>query len=103
VPLARACSITRRYAPLDIIAEAEEGLQREMDFREDARFMQRFHEAFRDWPTMHIPAVFEALSTDSGWSRNAAADCGWTMPLSADKGRFWPRRLSLPICTSFSC
>lgn len=55
----------RRYAPLDIIAEAEEGLQREMDFREEARSMQRFNEAFRDWPTIHIPAVFDALSTDS--------------------------------------
>lgn len=55
----------RRYSPLDIIAEAEEGLHREMDFREEARSMQRFHEAFRDWPSIHIPAVFEALTTDS--------------------------------------
>lgn len=55
----------RRYAPLDIIAEAEDGLRREMDFREEARSMQRFREAFEDWPTIHIPAVFGPLSTDS--------------------------------------
>lgn len=55
----------RRYAPLDIIAEAEAGLQREMDFREEARSMQRFREAFRDWPGIYVPAVFGTLSTDS--------------------------------------
>lgn len=55
----------RRYAPLDIIAEVEDGLRREMDFREEARSMQRFREAFQDWPTIHIPPVFSALSTDS--------------------------------------
>lgn len=54
-----------RYQPLDIIAEAEENLRREMDFREEARSMQRFHEAFRDWPAIYIPAVFAELSTDS--------------------------------------
>ena len=55
----------RRYAPLDIIAEAEDGLRREMDFREEARSMQRFRESFQGWSTIYIPAVFEALSTDS--------------------------------------
>lgn len=55
----------RRYRPLDIISEACEGLQQEMDFVQEARSMQRFREAFRDWKTINIPAVFEEFSTDS--------------------------------------
>ncbi len=55
----------RRYRPLDIIAEAYEGLQQEMDFVQEARSMQRFREAFRDWDTVNIPAVFEEFSTES--------------------------------------
>lgn len=55
----------RRYHPLDIISEAQEGLQQEMDFIQEARSVQRFREAFKDWTTLNIPAVFEELSTDS--------------------------------------
>ncbi len=55
----------RRYQPLDIIAEAEESLQQELDFCLEARSTQRFREAFGDWSTINIPAVYEELSTDS--------------------------------------
>ncbi|VAW74604.1 ABC1 family protein [hydrothermal vent metagenome] len=55
----------RRYRPLDILAEAHEVLQQEMDFCQEARSMQRFREAFKDWDTVNIPAVFEAFSTES--------------------------------------
>ena len=37
----------------------------EMDFCQEARSVQRFREAFRDWKTLNIPAVFEAYSTDA--------------------------------------
>ncbi len=55
----------RRYRPLDIIAEAHEGLLQEMDFCQEARSVQRFREAFKDWKTLNIPAVFEEYSTDA--------------------------------------
>ncbi len=55
----------RRYRPLDVISEAFDGLQQEMDFVQEARSMQRFREAFRSWKTVNIPAVFEEFSTDS--------------------------------------
>ncbi len=55
----------RRYHPLDIIAEAEESLRQELDFLQEARSAQRFHEAFSDWSTINIPAIFESLSTES--------------------------------------
>jgi len=55
----------RRYRPLEIISEAHEMLRQEMDFCQEARSVQRFREAFRDRDTINIPAVYEALSTDS--------------------------------------
>ncbi|VAW74245.1 ABC1 family protein, partial [hydrothermal vent metagenome] len=55
----------RRYHPLDIISEAYEVLQQEMDFVQEARSVQRFREAFTDWETLNIPAVFEEYSTES--------------------------------------
>ncbi|MFV1981967.1 MAG: ABC1 kinase family protein [Thiohalomonadales bacterium] len=55
----------RRYQPLDIIKEAEENLRRELDFIQEARSAQRFSEAFKDWPTIHTPAIFDELTTES--------------------------------------
>jgi len=63
--LSRMLPFLSRYQLLDVIDEAEQDLRREMDFREEARSMQRFGDAFRDSPTIYIPLVFTDLSTDS--------------------------------------
>ncbi len=55
----------RRYDLPAILAEAEAGLRREMDYQEEARSIRRFHEEFREWPGIHIPDVFESLSSDT--------------------------------------
>ncbi|MFV2061441.1 MAG: ABC1 kinase family protein [Gammaproteobacteria bacterium] len=55
----------RRYHLLEVIKEAEENLRREMDFVQEARSAQRFREAFKDWPTIHVPAIFTELTTES--------------------------------------
>lgn len=53
----------RRYRLLSLLDEAETSLREEMNFRLEARSMQRFREAFADWDTINIPAVFEEYTT----------------------------------------
>ena len=55
----------RRYRLLELLDEAAQSLRQEMDFRQEARSIQRFREAFADWETINVPAVFEELSTES--------------------------------------
>ncbi len=57
--------VLRRYRLLELLDEAAQSLREEMDFRQEARSIQRFREAFADWETINVPAVFEDLSTDS--------------------------------------
>ena len=55
----------RRLDPLAIVGEIELNLRRETDFRLEARNGMLFRRAFRGWPQIMVPEVFEALSTES--------------------------------------
>ena len=52
----------RHYQPLRLIDEIWTNLQREIDFRHEARNIRRFVAAFADWPTVHIPGVIDDLA-----------------------------------------
>ncbi len=55
----------QRYQPLDIIQEIWTNLRKETDFRQEARSIRRFAEAFKDWPSVHIPGVVDELHSES--------------------------------------
>ena len=55
----------RHYQPLRLIDEIWTNLQKEIDFRREARNIRRFAAAFADWPTIHIPGVIDDLVCES--------------------------------------
>ena len=67
--LARAATAVvprlRHYQPLRLIDEIWSNLQKEIDFRGEARNIRRFAAAFTDWPTVHIPGVIDDLASET--------------------------------------
>lgn len=55
----------RRFRPLEIVAEIQANLRRETDFRLEARNAAHLRRAFEGWERVMVPAVFEALCTES--------------------------------------
>ena len=55
----------RQFQPLDIIEEIGAGLQREMDFRREARNIKRFVLMFEGSETIYVPPVVDNLYTDA--------------------------------------
>jgi len=55
----------RRFEPLRIVEEVWANLRKETDFRQEARNIRRFMEAFAGSPTVHIPALVDDLYGDS--------------------------------------
>lgn len=55
----------RPYRPLELIDELATNLGREMDFRQEARNIQRFAEAFRHSKTVYIPETIDHLYGES--------------------------------------
>jgi len=55
----------RQYSLLEIVRESGLSLNKEMDFRQEMRNIHRFHEAFKESSTVHIPAAIAALCTES--------------------------------------
>lgn len=55
----------RRFQPLRLIDEIWINLLRESDFRQEARSIRRFGEAFRAWPALYIPDVIDELYTEA--------------------------------------
>ncbi len=55
----------QQYQPLEIIREIWTNLRKETDFRQEARNVRRFVEAFKDSQTIYIPAVVDELYTES--------------------------------------
>lgn len=47
-----------------IFAEIQERLHEELDYRLEARNLTEFQRAFKDWPDLQIPRVFEGWSTE---------------------------------------
>lgn len=55
----------RHYQPLRIIDEIWTNLRKEIDFRQEARNIERFVAAFADWPTIYVPGVIEGLVSET--------------------------------------
>ncbi len=55
----------QQYQPLEIIREIWANLRKETDFRQEARNIRRFVEAFKDSQTVHIPSVVDELYAES--------------------------------------
>jgi len=55
----------RKYSLMEIVRENGLSLMKELDFRQEMRNANRFHEAFKDSPTVHIPATVPELCTES--------------------------------------
>ena len=55
----------RAFAPLAIVAEFEKSIVKELNFKNELAHLQRFEANFRDWPHVHIPAVYPDLSSSS--------------------------------------
>lgn len=54
-----------RFRPVRVIEEIWINLRRETDLRLEARNTRRFADLFRDWPTVHVPAVMHDLVKES--------------------------------------
>ncbi|MCK9530641.1 MAG: AarF/UbiB family protein [Gammaproteobacteria bacterium] len=63
--LARLSSRVRQFDPLALVRELEENLHRELDFRHEARNVVRFTLAFKDSPTVYVPALVDEWYSDS--------------------------------------
>jgi ubiquinone biosynthesis protein len=55
----------KHYQPLRLIEEIRTNLEKEIDFRQEARNIRRFAAAFADWTTVHIPGVFDDLACET--------------------------------------
>lgn len=55
----------QRFQPLRLIEEIWANLRKETDFRQEARSVRRFREAFRGWPAIHIPDVVDGLLAET--------------------------------------
>jgi ubiquinone biosynthesis protein len=55
----------KHYQPLHVIDEIWNNLQKEIDFRQEARNIRRFTTAFAEWDTVHIPAAIDDLVSET--------------------------------------
>ena len=55
----------QHYQPLRIVDEIWANLRKETDFRQEARSIRRFGEAFREWPALNIPEVIDDLYSEA--------------------------------------
>ncbi len=53
------------YKAEAIVREVHSSLCRELDLREEGRAVRRFHDEFRDWPTIEVPDVVDDLCTET--------------------------------------
>jgi len=58
-------SVLNHYRAADVVTEVWATLKRELDLREEARNVQRFHQAFRDDPRVDVPDVVEDMSSET--------------------------------------
>lgn len=66
----------QRHQPARIIDEIWTNLRKEADFRQEARNIQRFVEAFKDWPGVNIPRVVDDLASESVVVQERSSGCG---------------------------
>ncbi len=55
----------KAFAPVLIIQEFERGLIKELDFKIEARHLEKFAKNFVGWDQIHIPKVYRELSTEN--------------------------------------
>lgn len=53
--------VARHYDPLDIVDELSRNLRKEIDFRQEALNVLRFHEMFAASANIYVPVVIEGL------------------------------------------
>ena len=63
--LSHFSSLLTHYRAVDVVLEVWANLRRELDLREEARNVQRFHEAFRDDPRVDVPAIVEGMASET--------------------------------------
>jgi ubiquinone biosynthesis protein len=63
--LSHFSSVLTHYRAADVVSEVWATLRRELDLREEARNVQRFHEAFRDDPRVDVPPVVANMSSET--------------------------------------
>jgi ubiquinone biosynthesis protein len=73
--LARLAPGLQRHQPVRIVEEIWTNLRKEADFRQEARNIQRFVEAFRDWPNINIPRVVDDLAAESVVVQERSSGC----------------------------
>lgn len=54
----------RRFKPVKIVSEFKDWTERELDFRLEARNAKRFYQNFKGSKTVHIPKVYDELTTE---------------------------------------
>ncbi|MCZ2107979.1 MAG: AarF/ABC1/UbiB kinase family protein [Dehalococcoidia bacterium] len=57
--------VARGLDPGPIIRDLKEGIRAELDYRNEARWQQRFRDVFEGHPFIHIPRVYHDLSTST--------------------------------------
>ncbi len=62
--LTRNVEKLKRYNPVRIVKEFKEWTEKELDFRVESRNAKRFYANFRDSQTVHIPKIYDELSSD---------------------------------------
>jgi len=65
----------QRHQPVRIVDEIWTNLRKEADFRQEARNIQRFVEAFRNWPNINIPRVVDDLAAESVVVQERSSGC----------------------------
>ena len=53
------------YKAEAIVREVHANLCKELDLREEGRALRRFHEEFRDWPTIEVPGLVDDLACET--------------------------------------
>ncbi|MBI2652163.1 AarF/ABC1/UbiB kinase family protein [Candidatus Woesearchaeota archaeon] len=54
----------RRFKPVKIVNEFKEWTEKELDFRLESRNAKRFYQNFKDSKTVHIPKVYDELTSE---------------------------------------
>ncbi len=54
-----------RFQPVRLVQEIWTNLRKETDFRQEARNIRRFVEAFKDWATIHVPDAVDDLVSEA--------------------------------------
>jgi len=54
----------KRYTPVKIVGEFKDWTEKELDFRLEARNAKKFYENFKGSKTVHIPKIYDELTTE---------------------------------------